>query len=139
MKAWTYEADKLLFSNLKDLKGFISHFYHNFLIYPNYHHINIIMIWTLYINVPLYLVFRIFKFSLFSEFRLNIYIFGSESSSDLLCSYYSTVYYIHNTRILKIISVSIPCYPFFLFLLSRYYYYLFFVIIILYRYIKIIV
>ena len=94
MKAWTYEADKLLFSNLKDLKGFISHFYHNFLIYPNYHHINIIMIWTLYINVPLYLVFRIFKFSLFSEFRLNIYIFRSESSSDLLCSYYSTVYYV---------------------------------------------
>ena len=82
IKAWTNEDDKLLLSNLKDLKGFISHFHHNFPIYPNYHHINVI--------------FRTFKFSLISEFRLNIYIFRSESSPNLLCSYYSIVYYVYN-------------------------------------------
>ena len=70
MKAWTYEADKLLLSNIKDLKGFISHFYHNFLIYLNYHHINIII--RYYYDLDF--VYKCTFISCFSEF-LNFLFF----------------------------------------------------------------
>ena len=118
VKLWGGRKDELLTSNLKDLKGFISHFHHNFFIFIRIIIIltllsDIIMIWILYTNVSLYPVFQSFKISLFSElilFRPNIKIFRSRSSSELLCSYYSTIDFIHNTLIFRIISIVIPCY-----------------------------
>ena len=61
IKAWTNEDNKLLLSNLKDLKGFISHFHHNFPIYPNYHYINVILNFPLFQNFDLIVTFSDLK------------------------------------------------------------------------------
>ena len=70
IKAWTNEDNNILLSNLKDLKGFISHFHHNFLIYLNYHHINIII--RYYYDLDF--VYKCTFISCFSEF-LNFLFF----------------------------------------------------------------
>ena len=41
----------------KNLKGFISHFHHNFPIYPNYHYINVILNFPLFHNFDLIVTF----------------------------------------------------------------------------------
>ena len=41
----------------KNLKGFISHFHHNFPIYPNYHYINVILNFPLFQNFDLIVTF----------------------------------------------------------------------------------
>ena len=61
IKAWTNEDNNILLSNLKDLKGFISHFHHNFPIYPNYHYINVILNFPLFQNFDLIVTFSDLK------------------------------------------------------------------------------
>ena len=48
-------------SNIRNLKGFISHFHHNFPIYPNYHYINVILNFPLFQNFDLIVTFSDLK------------------------------------------------------------------------------
>ncbi len=95
VELWGGRKDELLTlkkdhkSNLRDLKGFISHFHHTFFIFIRIIIISIniiivfsdiIMIWILYTDVSLYSVFfRVLRFSLseflFSFFRTNIFYY----------------------------------------------------------------